>query len=190
MRRRRLTALLALLLALFTAACGASDPAPDSDSEQSYNDGKIPVDKAVYEVTGVVAADVSSLTRQVKPGGGRIDAPVCAGTSGCYGGGGGTLFGPVEAGKGFVRLRVTAAKPATNLAPVGATIILKVTDTKGTALSPDDVVTFHCRRQYEAIAAVQDDQDWDDRVRDAVATWELDFCRLLTPIIASSPTPQ
>lgn len=191
MRHRRTTAIvLALAAVLAGTACGndgPSAPAPDSDSGHSYDGGTVPVDTAVYDITGKVVGDVGSLTRQVKPGGGRIDAPVCAGTSGCYGGGGGTVFGPVEAGKGFVRLLVMQAKPPTDLAREGALVLLKVTDTKATALVPDDVVTFRCRREYEAIAAERDDEKF---VPDAVATWELDQCRLATPGITSSPTPR
>jgi hypothetical protein len=169
---------------LFAAEdCDGGEEAPgvESDSSQSYEDGsKIPVDKEIYTITGTVVGEVTDLTRQVEPGKGSIDTPVCYGTSGCYGGGGGTFTGPVEAGKGFVRLAVEEVSPVTELAQVGRVSILKTTDSKVKALLVGDRVTFKCRRQYEAIAAVADNQDFD---ADEVETWELDYCRLDTAVI-------
>lgn len=184
-RNRKITAVAGLMLAVFIActaeSCYESDPSPDSDSAQNYaTDSKVPVDDNVYDITGVVTAAPSSVTRQTDPGGGTINTPFCMGSGGCYGGGGGTITGPVEKGKGYVRLTVTSAKPTTDLAPAGALVILKTSDTKVTALVAGDTATFRCRRQYEAIAAVKDDETFS---KDKVATWELDYCRLATPVL-------
>lgn len=169
--------------------CEGEDAAPsvDSDSSQEYKpDSKIPVDDGVYEVTGEVSAEVNSVTRQVEAGGGELSGPTCFGTSGCYGGTSASFFGPVEKGKGYVRLLVQSTNPETSLASVGQVAILKVSDTKATALLPGDIVTFKCRRQYEAIAAVKDNQTFD---ADAVETWELDYCRLASPEITVRKEP-
>lgn len=178
---KKILAVLIALLAL--TACTEEEnaaPAADSDSAQEYKESKIPVDDNVYDITGEVVSDVDSLTRQTKPGGGSISAPVCAGTSGCFGGGGGTLFGPTVEGKGYVRLKVLSSKPSTDLAPEGQVVIIKATDTKASILLPGDRVTFRCRRQYEAVAAVRENQSFK---QDEVATWELDYCRLSSPVI-------
>lgn len=186
MNKKILVPLCAALAFIFLTAedCdGPADPQVESDSNQAYADGsKVPTDLQIYTVTGTVAGDVESLTRQVKPGGGST--PTCFGTSGCYGGG--SFFGPIEKGKGYVRLRVNSVSPATESAKEGSLTILKVTDTKATALLPGDTVTFKCRRQYEAIAAVQQRQKFD---RDKDGTWELDYCRLSTPTITVKPAP-
>lgn len=182
-RGRAVATLIAVLL---LAACGSSGsspkaPKPESDSRIAFaGDDRIPIDDAIYNITGQVVADVSSLTRQVKPGGGTISAPTCFGTSGCYGGGGGSFFGPTESGKGYIRLMVQSSKPASDMAREGTVVILKSTDTKGTALLPGDIVTFRCRRQYEAVAPVQENVKLDAK-RDE--TWEWDFCRLMLPVV-------
>lgn len=169
---------------VFTSAesCGGeSDPAPDSDSTQQYDSGsKIPTDTQVYDVTGTVTADVKSLTRQQEPGHGSSFGYVGGSGAGFSGFSSGSYFGPVQTGRGFVRITVKSASPATDLAPAGDTVILKVSDTKGTALLPGDTVTFRCRRQYEAVAAVKNNQKFD---AEGDATWELDYCRLASPII-------
>lgn len=180
-RRRWLAAAACLALPLTMATgCSSSNTAPnaDSDSSQRYNDKAIPVDDNVYTITGTVTAEVGSLTRQTSPG--RISTPTCYGTSGCYGGG--TSFGPVTSGKGYVRLLVTSITPsvADDTVRVENIAILKVTDTKATALLEGDAVTFKCRRQYEAVAAVRDNEDLNVG---KAQTWEMDYCRLSTPSI-------
>lgn len=167
---RKIIALIAILAALALGACDAQPSAPsaDSDSSQKYSEAKIPVDTGIYTITGEVFGQVNDLTRQVKPASGSLTG-IGGYTSGSY-------FGPVEAGKGFVRLRISASN--VDLAPVGDLVILKVTDTKATALVEGDVVTFKCRKQYENIAAVQSNEKLDV---EKAATWELDYCRLVTP---------
>lgn len=180
--RKFIGLLLALIVVTFAATgClgdGPSNPAPDSDSQQAYDGGNIPTDLSVYTIVGKVNADTKSLTRQVSPGGGSV-----FGVNGFVSG---SFFGPVESGKGFVRLTVVSANPSTDLAPVGKVVVLKMTDTKGTVLTAGDEVTLKCRRQYEAVAAVQDNQKFD---ADADATWELDFCRLATPVLGTPDAP-
>lgn len=167
--------LLVGLLLLSVAACEEKESAPtaDSDSNQNYaKNSKIPVDDEIYTITGTVADSVENLTRQESPGKGSLTGFGNYTT--------GTYFGPVESGKGYVRLKVQNSQPRTDLATEGNISVLKVTDTKATALLPGDIVTFKCRRQYEALAAVKENQKFDEA---KVATWELDFCRLASPVI-------
>jgi len=163
-------------LILTAGSCDNQQPSADSDSSQSYKDGsKIPVDDNYYVIKGEVVGQVNNLTRQVKPAEGSI-----GGSS--YGNGyssfSGTFTGPIEAGKGFVRLKIETTSPNAPEAAPGEAVILKTSDTKVTALQPGDIITFKCRRQYEAVAAVRDNSDFD---KNKAGTWEFDFCRLETP---------
>lgn len=176
-RTRKVIGVSLLALGIFGIAtaegCDEGNPAADSDSSYSYKgDTKVDVDETTYVITGEVVREVNSLTRQVSPAKGDV-----------FGYGGyvsGSFTGPVEAGKGFVRLKVSVSNPATADAPVGEVAILKTTDTKVTALLAGDVVTFKCRRQYENIGAVKNDQEFK---KAEVGTWELDYCRLGSGII-------
>jgi len=163
--------LFAGLIAL--AACAEADaaPRPDSDSSQSWEYGaRIPVDDGIYEITGTVAGAVDSLTRQTEAARGSV-----AGSGyGFYG----TYFGPEFGGKGFVRLYVEESN--SRLAPPGEVVILKTSDTKAVVLVPGDEVTFRCRHQYEAVAPVRDNETFN---AEKVETWEIDYCRLITPVI-------
>ncbi len=166
-----------ILFSLLLAACAPNAaPTPESDSSQNYNvpsGAGIPVDDNVYTIRGTVAGDVGSLTRQTEAARGSI----AGGPYGTYG----SYYGPEFDGKGFVRLLVEESN--SELAPVGEIVILKLTDTKGTALLVGDKVTFKCRAQYEAIAAVRNYETWDQEKAALVETWELDYCRLVSPII-------
>lgn len=169
------------LSAVALTGCGGDNnddnPKTDSDSSFSYDDSaRVPVDEATYELTGEVVGQVNNLTRQVEPGKGSISGS----QYGSYGTLSGSFTGPIEAGKGFVRLKVSVSKPATDLAPVGEVAIVKTADTKASALMPGDIVTFKCRRQYENIAAVKDKQEFKES---EVGTWELDYCRFETPVL-------
>lgn len=173
-----LAAVLSLVL-MGASDCDGGEEAPsaDSDSSQSYKEGsKIPVDKEVYQITGEVVGPVNDLTRQVEPAKGETSGYIY----GNYGSISGSFTGPIEAGKGFVRLLVQSSEPSTDLAPTGDVTIIKTSDTKVKALLPGDVVEFKCRRQYENIAAVVENQEFDP---DDVAAWELDYCRLASPVI-------
>lgn len=169
-RSRNVLAAL-LLAALALIACGPDNapPAPDSDSSQRYAGGVIPVDDQVYTITGQIVADVASLTRQTTPASMKVYD------------GYGSFFGPQFGGKGFVRLFVHVSIPATNLAPPEHIVLIKTSDTKASALLPGDIVTFRCRAQYEAVAAVRNEETFDS---DKVETWELDYCRLKSPVIS------
>lgn len=158
-----------------------SAPPPDSDSQQKYKDGsKVPIDDKVYSITGEVIGPVNETTRQVEPGKGSVDGALY----GNYGSLNGSFTGPIEAGKGFVRIRVQTSEPSTDLAPRGDVTIIKTSDTKAKALLNGDIVTFKCRRQYEAIAAVKNNEKFN---QDKVETWELDYCRLASPVIEVKP---
>jgi hypothetical protein len=164
--------LFPLLFVLLLAACQRS-PAPQSSSGMDYAWlTTVPVDTKVYTITGTVAADVESLVRQ--------RAPAQAQSYNAEGLSYSTFSGPEMSGKGMVRLTVTTSDAA--LAPVGSTVILKVDDTKGVLLLPGDQVTFKCRAQFEAIAAVVNRQEFDH----AAGTWELDYCRLATPVVGTA----
>lgn len=162
-------------LALWLAACQRS-PAPESNNGLSYAWlTTIPVDTAVYTITGTVATEVESLVRQTAPA--QVQSYSAEGLS--YS----TYYGPQMNGKGMVRLTVEGSNAA--LAPVGSTVILKLDDTKGILLLPGDHVTLKCRAQFEAIAAVTNRQEFDP----AAGTWELDYCRLATPVVGQAGTP-
>lgn len=151
-------------------------PAPESNNGLSYAWlTTIPVDTAVYTITGTVSAEVESLVRQTAPA--QVQSYSAEGMS--YS----TYYGPQLNGKGMVRLTVTASDAA--LAPVGSTVILKLDDTKGILLLPGDQITVKCRAQFEAIAAVMNRQEFDP----AAGTWELDYCRLATPVVGRAGTP-
>lgn len=170
---------LVLILLLVCSSCAGTNlaPAPESDSSQRFipveNVG-IPVDDNVYTIVGEIVVDVNSLVRQTEAARGSYSG---------YGSGyaSGTYYGPEYGGKGFVRVLVLTSD--SKLAPVGNIVILKSTDTKGTALLPGDVVTFKCRAQYEALAAVRDNEIFGESAVERLATWELDYCRLATPVI-------
>ena len=171
-------ALLLVALMIVVSACGDEEyaPRPESDSPQAYSikdDVRVKVDDGLYTITGTVAGDVDSLTRQTQAAQGSI-----AGSGfGFYG----TYFGPEFGGKGFVRLFVESSDSA--LALAGEVVILKTTDTKAIVLIPGDRVTFKCRAQYEAVAPVREYETFDETKRDLVETWELDYCRLAVPLI-------
>lgn len=167
-----------VLLSVIVAGCEDNlAPSADSDSEQDYRLGdRIPVDDAVYTILGVVAGDLESITRQTQPAYGSASGVMTGG----FGYMGGAYYGAEYGGKGIVRLLVTGSD--TPEAPVGATVILKVTDLKALVLVPGDRVAFKCRRQYEAIAAVREQETLDVQ---KVETWELDYCRLVSPVIIS-----
>lgn len=188
MKRFIMGAAALTLTGLALTACGGGESAPKVESQQtgtSYaGNPSAPVDKNVYLVTGEVAGQVNSLTRQTKPATGSVDTPTCYGTSGCFGGGGGTFMGPVEAGKGFVRVLIQDVTPNTDLATPGQLDILKVVDTKATALQAGDVVTFKCIRQFEAVTASVKNQKFD---QDVDGTWELDYCRMATNEVHVKP---
>ena len=169
-------ALILILISIALGGCAVStttDPRPpveyvQNNSDYKYtNSSQIPLDMTYYHIKGEVAGDTESLTRQTSAGGGFY-AP------GLYG----AYFGPEYQGKGFVRLLVTESD--SDLAPAESVVLLKVTDTKAVLLAPGDHVAFVCRRQYEAVGAIYDYEGLDV---EKAATWELDFCRLETPVV-------
>lgn len=155
------------------AGCGAQNPGVSSDSGHDYGGSPTQrVDLHYYVLAGTVAAEPSSLTRQTRPGGGSVSG---------YGGYvSGSFWGPLESGKGFVRVHVESSNAP--LAPVGQVVLLKTTDTKAVALLPGDKPTFKCRAQQEAVAAVQNGETYHEK---AAETWELDDCRLVTPAVGT-----
>lgn len=170
------------VVVLSTALIGCEEmvsqaPQPESDSPQkySYKSEGIPVDDGVYGISGTVVGEVESLVRQTQ----RASGTMVGSGVGTYG----SYFGPEFGGKGFVRLLVEDSD--SHLAPEGQIVILKVTDTKGIVLLSGDYVDFFCRHQYEALAAVRKREVFDP---EKLETWEIDYCRLKTPVIFR-PTP-
>ncbi|MEZ4639803.1 MAG: hypothetical protein R2856_33400 [Caldilineaceae bacterium] len=148
-----------------------------SDSPQTYSaSARIPVDDNVYTITGMVVGDIASLSQQTTPAQGDVLGLQGRG----YGYLGGSYFGAEFGGKGFVRLLVRSAQPSTPYAPPEQIVVLKTTDTKAVVLLPGDVVTFKCRAQYEAVAAVRENEAFNES---KLETWELDYCRMVTPVI-------
>jgi hypothetical protein len=169
--------ILGLLLVLLLAGCGERNVRPDSDSGLAFEAGaRIPQDRTIYEIQGVVYEDAESLVRQTAP------AQATMYYQGAYGYG--SYWGPQLGGKGLVRLAVIHTDPPTGLALPGTAVILKTTDTKATNLRPGDIVTFKCRAQYEAVAATLQNENFDP---DTYETWELDYCRLANPTIGYMP---
>ncbi|HEV7951761.1 MAG TPA: hypothetical protein VGO98_00070 [Candidatus Saccharimonadales bacterium] len=165
--------LAATAMVSLTGCFGPSAPKVDSDSNQNYDGSStIPVDSAYYTITGTVAGNAASLTRQESPASGSMYV------SGGYGSG--SYFGPIESGKGYVRILVENTTPQTPNAEAGSVALLKSTDTKATALLSGDKVTFKCRLQYEAVAAVSDQEKFSS---DEAGTWELDYCRMVSPSV-------
>ena len=176
-RRTRTVGVLFLFCVLgwLLIACQRS-PAPESNNGLSYAwFTSVPVDTSVYTITGTVSAEVESLVRQTAPA--QVQSYSAEGLS--YS----TYYGPQMNGKGMVRLTVAASDA--ELAPVGSTVILKLDDTKGILLLPGDQITVKCRAQFEAISAVMNRQEFNP----AAGTWELDYCRLATPVVGRAETP-
>ncbi len=189
MRVQWLVMIVLLLIMAALTGCSGSDNgakptlAPsDSDSNISF-DGEKPTDTNTYLITGVVVDMRSIRTGQETTSNTEIDL------LGPFEGAFWPIFGidsslqtsgsSVETGKGFIRFDVTASEAIAE-APVGSQIILKTTDSKSFLLVPGDIVTFKCRRDFEPVAAV----NVGEKVSEAKhGTWELDYCRLLTPIV-------
>jgi hypothetical protein len=168
------------LIAILSVACGPvnTPPAPESDSGQGFALGAtVKVDDGVYIIKGEVVTDVDSLTRQTQAASGYMSGSAFGG----FGMMSGVYYGAEFGGKGFIRLKVMESE--SYLAPIGKTVILKSTDTKGIALLPGDIVTFKCRHQYEAIAAVRDSETFDV---DKLETWEIDYCRMVSPVVSDN----
>lgn len=159
---------------------------PENDSPWDWDEGKIdiPCYGTIYQLTGTVSTDVNSLTIQTSPGGGSGGGSIVGAGGFTYGSFGWSSTGPEFSGKGFVRLKVTASNDdLISMAPVGSTIIIKMTDTKAVALLPGDTITVKCRKEYEAVGAIAASEKFTEETLDAAATYELDYCRLASPIV-------
>lgn len=168
--KKLLLLVLVLVFGLVACACGSNvAPGPESDSDQVYAGGKIPVDDNVYRITGKVVGDVESLTRVGADAQYRQYDAVAVGS-----------YWMEQSGKGFVRLSVRSCEPPIPEIQSGDIVILKTTDSKTRALIFGDFVRFKCRLQYEAVAAVRINESFDVG---KVGTWELDYCRIIDPVI-------
>lgn len=155
---------LGLLLVVLSAACEPTTPTMDTAVG-------LPFDSTVYTIRGMIVADVSDLTRQI--------APAQAWAVNGYA----TFSGPVIDGKSFIRVQVRNIEPSVSWVERDQIVILKVVDTKATALYPGDTLTFKCRRQYEPLFRAKDEAFDQERL----ATWEIDYCRLETGVILVQP---
>lgn len=167
--------IFALAIALLLSGCRANQPpAPDSDSNQAFEMGStIPVDDNVYTIKGKVVADIGNLQQQQAKGS-------VSGGGSAYGAFVSGSYAMWTEGKGFVRLEIKGIDPYTDYVQAGDVIIAKTTDQKVMALLPGDEITFKCRMQYEAVAAVRDNETFDAT---KLSTWEADYCRMVTPKI-------
>lgn len=168
-----LLAAVAVVVLFSLSGCNQPGTYAESDSGytyKSYKQAAIPVDNNLYTLTGVVVGDVNSIALQ---GPAKV---VTTYRSEYYSVG--TYFPPEMNGKGLVRLWVEKSDfpgvPAETIA------IAKSTDTKLIAVLPGDRITLRCRVQAEAIAPSYTGQVYD---KDKAVTLELDFCRMLSPVI-------
>ena len=183
MFKKALAITFSLLILLLVSCNGFTydeQPRPSSDSEQRYEpsdvkDVRIPVDDNVYTINGQVAADVETMSRQLAPA--------------IYNQYSGSYFGERFGGKRFVRLLVHSVSPAPALAEPDKITLIKTSDTKTSALLVGEVVTFRCRAQYEAVAAIRLDEALNAAKVKEVETWEWDYCRLVTPSISFEKAP-
>lgn len=165
---------LLLLIALLVVACAPNQGLkPQSDNKQASFDvnDRVEEDANIYTITGVIENLPQSLVRQYRSSRGSV-----------VGSGGfvyGSYSGEVLDGKSMQRLRVQDVTPPTDLAPYGSIVLLKSTDTKASALLDGDLVTFKCRAQEEPVAAILSGED----LTDEHSTWELDYCRLASPVV-------
>lgn len=177
MKNEFTTKLVLIALALFIGAllqgCEQAGTYAESDSGytyKSYKQAAIPVDNNIYTLTGVVVGDVNSIQQT---GSARV---VTTYRSDFYSVG--TYFPTEMNGKGLVRLWVEKSDfPGV---PPETIAIIKSTDTKLIAVLPGDRITLRCRVQAEAIAPSYTGQVYDP---DRAVTLELDFCRMLSPVI-------
>lgn len=184
---RRGAALFAIIAGLLFVACADTEPQaprPDSDSAQTYDGGRIPVDNNIYEVVGVVQSPMESLVRQTRAASGSASGVMISGTGTMSG----SYHGPEFDGKGFIRIALESITPTPQQfeVPAGATIIVKSSDTKAILVGAGDRVYLRCRVQYEAVAAVLEREKFD---ANTVATWELDYCRLASPVVTEGEAP-
>lgn len=164
--------LLIVMIAMILSGCQSDGPQPDSDSGFSFQvvDGGIPVDDAIYNLVGVVVADIKSLqTTQAR------------GSLSAIGGYASGSYVQWMEGKGFLRVDLTSVYPLPPFLETGKeTVVLKTTDSKAIGLLPGDQVKLKCRVQYENVAATKAYEVIDV---DSYGTWEFDYCRLVDPII-------
>jgi hypothetical protein len=160
-KKNSLIVLLTFIL-LVLSAC-----TPETPVVSGGNTGS-PEDTNMYVIRGRVISDVDSLTRQVTSASGAMYGNYAHYT------------GPVVDGKSFIRISLMSANPNLPDAEIGQVILIKVVDTKAQALLPKDVVTFKCRRQYEAVARLNSEEiDWKKQ-----ETWEIDECRLASIVLS------
>lgn len=170
--------LIVLVVWLLSAAgCIANGPATyqvESDNDFKYRPvlTPIPVDHTLYAISGIVGGDPNSAVRQTQAAQGEMTT--------IDGTGSGSYTGPSYSGKNVVRLYVTLAEPPTDLAPPGATVLVKATDLKAIGLEAGDFVTLLCRSSAEAVSPAFQNQEFDP---ETMLTYELDDCRLRSGIV-------
>lgn len=167
---KRIIVVVAVIVALFVLGACQQVPGqvPESDSSYGYSaGGSLPIDPKIYTISGYVYADIDSMVIQSQAASGRV-----------YSSGYGVYHGAEYSGKTLVRLFVE--KSDSQYALVESVVILKASDTKAAALMPKDRVTFKCRLQAEAIAAIFSGESFN---QSEGLTYELDYCRLYSPVV-------
>ncbi len=179
---------LVLVLTLVLSACAStpvppSDPsvvktecvAPESDSDYRWAMGAcVNVSTTVYKVTVRVADDMESHT--------EIGA---SGSAFMYGGYGSASYRMWQEGKGLLPVEILDLDPSLESIPVGSLIVLKTSDLKAMAIPNDASAVFICNLDTEVLSPVQNVQVLTtDRL-----TYELDDCRMLTPVYSLPTTP-
>jgi len=170
-----------LVLSLFVVACQAPNQPKQAVGyvDNSGDPAKLDYDPVIYTIKGEVVGDINSVVRQSAPAQGSVSGY----STGSWGYVGGSFVGPQISGKNFVRLLVQSSD--CSLAKYGELVILKVEDTKATALLPGDIVTFRCRVEYEVLTAVLTNETFskDKQVK------EIDWCRFAVPTIGTTIEP-
>jgi len=166
---------LCILAVILMSACAPVNqaPPPQSDSDENFNYGaEIPIDDNIYTLEVMINSEMNSLTEQLS------QSSLSGYSTGSFGyvSGYGNSW---QEGKGFIRVKVVSINPYSEYVAMGDNVIIKTTDTKMRALIPNDIVMIKCRMQYESVAAVRQNEVFDNAKE--YETWELDYCRMITP---------
>lgn len=158
--------------------CHGKTKGPDNDSLWNWDEGgtDIPCDEHIYTIVGTITT-VESLSRQVAPATGSGSGMMIGG----YGSYSSHYSGEIIEGKGY--LVITVQSSDSEYAVPGSTIVIKTTDTKAAFVPEGYTAMFKCRFEYEAVAALVNEEKFDEQVRDMADTREFDYCRLATPAL-------
>lgn len=151
----------------------------DQEGNLQYISGRLPVYDEVYEIRATILGSPSGVVRQKTATTGRIGA-----LDGLMMG---FISGSQQSGKVLLRVKVDDWKEvsgkqheiAAQILNADSPIIIKAIDLKANVLYPEDIVTFRCRLEAEALSASKKTETLSDRV----LTHEIDSCKMLTPTL-------